>query len=167
MCVVQGLVCRAPKHCGPCYVGVLPSHNRAEEACSLQYADIAGLIDVEQPYYALFDVSAPRTLQTTYIHMPVSGKFRTESAMGREEGIPIGAGELARHCAVLGSVACAAANPVKRKHYYLAAKAGHRLLEGVLDKSKCSLRHDCCQQTFLTLGLVFNAPCVRVTKVTI
>ncbi len=126
-------------HCDPWPVGVLFSDSRGVPPCDLQYADISELIDVQRPYYALFDVSAPGTLQTTRIGMPVSGKFRTESAMGREEGIPIGAGELARHCAVLGSIACAAANPVKQKHYYLAARAGHQLMEDTLDESTCDL----------------------------
>jgi hypothetical protein len=101
----------------------------AQAPSVLQYAEIVKLIDVERPYYALFDVTAPSTLQTARVGMPVSGKFCTESAKGPEEHIPIGVGELGRHCAVLGSIACAAANPVKRRHYYLAARASLKLMD--------------------------------------
>lgn len=112
------------------HVGILESHDQAEASHNLRYSDISKLIDVERPYYALYDVSAPSTLQSTCLGMPVSGKFRTESEKGPEEHLPIGVGELGRHTAVLGSIACAAANPVKHRHYYLAARGLFWLADG-------------------------------------
>lgn len=53
----------------------------------------------------------------------VSGKFVAESARHQEASEPISCAELGRHCAAVGSIACALANPLKEQHYYLAARA--------------------------------------------
>ncbi|SEJ74360.1 hypothetical protein SAMN05216327_11810 [Dyadobacter sp. SG02] len=79
---------------------------------SLSRDEIFELIDVLPPYYALKDVAvSPGNFAVA--------RIRTEQPLGHEV-FPISTSEASRHMAILGSVCCAVANPVKQKHYYLA-----------------------------------------------
>lgn len=69
------------------------------------------LIDVQTPYFALQDVK--------FAENWVMATISPESPLGSEFK-PISSAEACRHLAILGSVACAMANPVQSKHYYLA-----------------------------------------------
>lgn len=92
----------------------------------LSYDDIIQLIDVQRPYYALFDMA-----QLAKAKKPtVRGYFLKESRRHEENGDPISGSELGRHSAIMGSVACALANPMKEKHYYLAFGAKSERIEG-------------------------------------
>ena len=95
-------------------------------ATPLRYDDIIQLIDVQRPYYALFDMA-----QLGNSAVPtVRGYFLKESESHEENKDPISGSELGRHGAIMGSVACALANPVKDKHYYLAFGAKSVRIEG-------------------------------------
>ncbi|GAQ81634.1 hypothetical protein KFL_000860060 [Klebsormidium nitens] len=92
----------------------------------LRYNDVIQLIDVQRPYYALFDMA-----QLSNAAKPtVRGYFLKESRRHEENGDPISGSELGRHSAIMGSVACALANPVKEKHYYLAFGAKSERIQG-------------------------------------
>jgi hypothetical protein len=59
-----------------------------------------------------------------------------ESHNPYEVGTPMTHAELCRHAAIVGELACAAANPLKIRHFYLALKSDFKLsgdphLEGV------------------------------------
>lgn len=74
--------------------------------------EIFKLIDVHCPYYALKEVRADANNFAT-------ARIDIEQSLG-DEILPITVSETCRHLAILGSVCCAMANPVKQKHYYLA-----------------------------------------------
>ena len=61
--------------------------------------------------------------------------FRREQPVGPQAATSSCASELARHTAILGSVAAALSNPVKAKHYYLA-----------LDGAGGLMRYPLCQE---------------------
>ncbi len=75
---------------------------------------ILQLIDVHPPYFALHEIR-------TYPDQTVSAKVQVEQPAGCETG-PVSFAEASRHMAILGSVSCALANPVKSKHFYLASR---------------------------------------------
>ncbi len=75
---------------------------------------IIGSIGVTAPYYALKDL--------TISNDEVSAEFAAEQPKNNEVG-GIAAAEVGRHLAVLGACALAWSNPVKKKHYYIAASA--------------------------------------------
>ena len=89
---------------------------------SLVHTNALPYIDVTPPYFALRDLYLlPTTSPTDY--PAISGSFSREQVLPPQNANSICSSELARHTAILGSVAAAYSNPVKVKHYYLALEA--------------------------------------------
>lgn len=84
----------------------------------LSKEDIFKLIDVQDPYYALQDVSIDA-------NNFAKARIKPGQPVGHEIH-PVNAAEACRHLAILGSVCCALVNPVKQKHYYLAHTGTYR-----------------------------------------
>ncbi|QNL51038.1 hypothetical protein H8S90_05455 [Olivibacter sp. SDN3] len=86
-------------------------YSSARSPIALQQEEIADLIDVGAPYYALKDV---------YLLSgnTVAANISPEQSMSDEQA-SIATSEACRHLTILGSVACAMVNPIKSKHYYL------------------------------------------------
>eukprot|EP00611_Tribonema_gayanum_P027709 TRINITY_DN6928_c0_g2_i2.p1 TRINITY_DN6928_c0_g2~~TRINITY_DN6928_c0_g2_i2.p1 ORF type:complete len:360 (-),score=50.75 TRINITY_DN6928_c0_g2_i2:1051-2130(-) len=74
------------------------------------------LIDVGFPYNKL------EQLRRSDDGLSAFASVRRESDCSHEPFSPMTLAELARHSAILGSIAAAAANPLKSKHYYLATQ---------------------------------------------
>ncbi|MBL0886314.1 hypothetical protein [Myceligenerans indicum] len=84
------------------------------------YDDIAPLICVTRPYYALQDLHSTRPGRVTAT-VPI------EASPGRQTQV-ISVGEVGRHLAVLGLSAAATSSPAPgRRHYYLASRAVGRM----------------------------------------
>lgn len=91
------------------------------------YTNALPYIDVTPPYFALRDLYLlPTTSPTEY--PAISGSFSREQILPPQNANSICSSELARHTAILGSVAAAYSNPVKTKHYYLALEANTSFL---------------------------------------
>jgi len=77
-------------------------------------------IDVVAPYFALANLTtlAPSPPST---YVTIACTFEREQAVHAECTFFSNA-ELGRHLAILGSLAAAAANPIKQRHYYLALR---------------------------------------------
>lgn len=88
-------------------------NQRRNQIRTLSKDEIFCLIDVHEPYYALKDVTV-----SANNHFAVC-RIESEQPLGKEVS-PVAASEASRHMAILGSLCCAMANPVKQKHYYLA-----------------------------------------------
>ncbi len=88
-------------------------NQRLNQTRILSKDEIFCLIDVHEPYYALNDVTV-----SADNHFAVC-RIESEQPLGKEVS-PVTASEASRHMAILGSLCCAMANPVKQKHYYLA-----------------------------------------------
>ena len=89
---------------------------------NLVHTNALPYIDVTPPYFALRDLSLlPTSSSTDY--PAVSATFSREQVPPPQNANSFCSSELARHTAILGSVAAAYANPVKAKHYYLALEA--------------------------------------------
>lgn len=79
---------------------------------------ILQLIDVHPPYFALHEVRV-------YPDQTVTARIQAEQPTGYENG-PVSCTEACRHMAILGSVSCALANPVKSRHFYLAGEGSYQ-----------------------------------------
>lgn len=84
---------------------------------------ILQLIDVHPPYFALHEVRI-------YPDQTVSASVQVEQPAGYESG-PVSCSEASRHMAILGSVSCAFANPVKSKHFYLASEGSYHQISAI------------------------------------
>ena len=85
------------------------------------YTDALPYIDVVAPYFALRNLSPLPPSSTEF--PAVVGSFTREQAVPPQNANSFCGSELGRHAAILGSLAAAYSNPVKRKHYYLALDA--------------------------------------------
>jgi hypothetical protein len=73
--------------------------------------DLFNLISIEEPYFALRNIFIDDK-NFASAELPIEQPIGSEIA-------PISMAEATRHLATLGSVCCAYANPLKKKHYYL------------------------------------------------
>lgn len=83
------------------------------------YDDIAALICVTRPYYALQDLISTEPGQASAV-VPV------QASPGRQSQV-IGLGEAGRHLAILGLSAAATTNPMPGRCFYLASRAVGRM----------------------------------------
>ncbi|GAA1858272.1 hypothetical protein [Myceligenerans crystallogenes] len=83
------------------------------------YDDIAALICVTRPYYALQDLTSTAPGQ-------VSAVVPVQSPPGRQSQV-IGLGEVGRHLAILGLSAAATSSPAPGRNFYLASRAVGRM----------------------------------------
>lgn len=88
---------------------------------NLIYTDVLPYIDVTPPYFALQNLSLLSPSSSGY--PAVNDTFRREQNLPPQHTNSFCSSELARHLAILGSIAAAYSNPVKTKHYYLALDA--------------------------------------------
>ena len=84
-------------------------------------------ISVTEPYLALEDIRSPECGSVVAI-----APF--EHPLGRERG-PMGAAEMGRHMAILGSLSVASLNEAHGRHYYLANRARFVRSVGTLEPS--------------------------------
>lgn len=82
--------------------------------------DMLALIDINPPYFAFEEITQENDF--LFANVPV------QQPLGNEVG-PISAAEASRHLAILGVCACALANPVQKRHYYLAYKGIYERIE--------------------------------------
>ncbi|WP_460703803.1 hypothetical protein [Myceligenerans halotolerans] len=96
----------------------MPTSANATNATAT-YDDIAPLICVTRPYYALEDLHSVTPGRVTAV-VPI------QAPPGRQTQV-IGVGEVGRHLAVLGLSAAATSSPVAGRHYYLAHRTVGRM----------------------------------------
>lgn len=82
--------------------------------------EMLALIDINPPYFAFEEITQENDL--LFANVPV------QQPLGNELG-PISAAEASRHLAILGVCSCALANPVQKRHYYLAYKGIYERVE--------------------------------------
>jgi hypothetical protein len=100
----------------------------------LDMAEICRRTAVERPYFAFDELSLSA-------NGAVTGEVRREHALGYECG-PLGAAEIGRHLAILGSCAAAAHSVSDERLYYLATHAELRRL-GVAHSGSVPARATC------------------------
>ena len=84
-------------------------------------AQLEWVISAQAPYCQLQDV------QLSADKSCVSCIAARESLLHGEAHTPMAQWELLRHAANAGEFACAAVNPVKKRHYYLSISSGYEL----------------------------------------
>ncbi len=111
----------------PLLAGISPHADSARHPINTgEKADISTilqLIDVHPPYFALHEIRI-------YPDQTVSARVQIEQPTGYESG-PVSCAEASRHMAILGSVSCSFANPVKSRHFYLAGEGSYQQINGV------------------------------------
>ena len=91
----------------------------AHQLGTVAVADLLELLDVQEPYLNLDALEiGPDTAW---------GRASRESLMHSEIASPMSFGEMCRHVANVGAVACASANPVRTPHMYLALKSTYKM----------------------------------------
>lgn len=76
--------------------------------------ELTQLIEVTKPYYAFQGIAEENNILKGIVCKEFESTFETEGMSYSEAG---------RHLAILGSLAIAKTNPIKKRHYYLANKA--------------------------------------------